>query len=210
MSSVAWFVDGAYLMKAWSDLRRLDMLDYTKLRELLQSRCDNAAGERIDEAYYFNADPEPPTAKQNAFHNALAFPPPTGPGLRVKLYWLQRKKHFWPAGMGGGPVLHPTSGDQYETIQQKAVDVGLAFHMMRSFARKDWQRVFLCAGDGDFHELVQYLVEHENVNVYLVGTMNSISEELRPYATEVIELSTIANQVARPRPTVPPASGGAP
>jgi uncharacterized LabA/DUF88 family protein len=199
-SEVGWFVDGAYLFRCWLGLNTGDLLDYMKLRQFLESEyCDAAVGEKVTEAYYFNADPDPPTARQNAFHNALAYPPPNGPGLRVKLYWLQRKPLFWPTGMGGGPVVHPTSGEQYELTQQKAVDVGLAFHLMKSFARKGWTKLFLGAGDGDFHEVVQHLVENENVSVFLIGTMNSISEELRPYATEIIELGKIAATISRPR-----------
>lgn len=41
----------------------------------------------------------------------------------MKLYWLQRKQLYWPNGMGGGAVVHPTTGVQYEVTQQKAVDV---------------------------------------------------------------------------------------
>lgn len=200
-SEVGWFIDGAYLFKCWLGLNTGDQLDYMKLRQLLESNyCDAAVAERVTEAYYFNADSDPPTARQNAFHNALAYPPPTGPGLRVKLYWLQRKPLFWPHMMGGGPVVHPTTGEQYEITQQKAVDVGLAFHLMKSFARKGWTKLFLGAGDGDFHEVVQHLVENENVSVFLIGTMNTISEELRPYATEIIELGKIAATISRPRP----------
>jgi hypothetical protein len=89
LMSAAWFVDGAYAMKCWGSLRRADKLDYLKLRELLEGQfLGQTANDKIEDEYYFNADPEPPTAKQNAFHNALQFPPPTGPGLRVKLYWL--------------------------------------------------------------------------------------------------------------------------
>jgi len=67
MESVAWFVDGSYLFKVWSALRRSDNLDYLKLRRFLEERfCDQKAGELIDEAYYFNADSDPPSAKQIA------------------------------------------------------------------------------------------------------------------------------------------------
>lgn len=199
--SAGWFVDGAYLMKCWNGLRITEALDYAKLRSYLESTyCDQQAGERIEEAYYFNADPEPPTAKQNAFHNALAYPPPSGPGLRVKIYWLSRKALSWPSAMGGGPVVHPTSGQQYEFVQQKGVDVGLAFHLMRSYARRGWKKLFLAAGDGDFHEVIQYFVEAENIPVWLIGTMGTISEELRPYATGIIQLDQIAGQVGRQRP----------
>jgi hypothetical protein len=113
--SAAWFVDGGYLFKVWQSLRRGDNLDYLRLRRLLESTyCDAASGERIEDAYYFNADPDPPSAKANAFHSALSFPPPAGPGLRVKLYWLQKKLLYWPEVMGGKPVLHPDNGQQFE------------------------------------------------------------------------------------------------
>ena len=205
---VAWFVDGSYLSKVWWGLHGQENLDYLKLRRYLEGFVDLDAGEKLSEAYYFNADPDPPSAKQNAFHNALAYPPPTGPGLRVKLYWLQKESLYWPKTLGGGPVVHPTSGQAFERQFQKAVDVGLAFHLMRSFARKRWEKLFLATGDADFHEVVQYLVETENVSLFLIGSMQSISEDLRPYATTVIEMSTIAPQVGRPRtvsePVAPP------
>ena len=199
--SAAWFIDGAYLMKCWNGLHRQDSLDFAKLRSYLeQTYCDQPAGERIEEAYYFNADPEPPTARQNAFHNALAYPPPGGPGLRVKIYWLNKKLLNWPAALGGGPVVHPQSGQQFELVQQKGVDVGLAFHLVRSYARRGWKKLLLAAGDGDFYEVIQSFVEGENVPVWLIGSMGSISEELRPYATGIVQLDQIAAQVSRARP----------
>src|SRR5688572_10430757 len=95
--SAAWFVDGEYLSKVWQKLNRIDHLDYVKLRQYLEAKyCDLAAGERIEDAYYFNANPDPPSARTNAYHNRLAYPPPGGPGLRVKLEGLSRKPLFWP------------------------------------------------------------------------------------------------------------------
>lgn len=77
---------------------------------------------------------------------------------------------------------------QYELVQQKGVDVGLAYHMVRSFYKRHWTKLVLCAGDGDFHEPVQNLVESENVDLYLVGAMRGISSELRPYAKRIFEI----------------------
>jgi uncharacterized LabA/DUF88 family protein len=197
--AAAWFVDGAYAFKAWQSLKIEAKLDFVKLRKLLESTYLNVnAGETIEDAYYFNADPDPPTAKQNAFHNALSFPPPNGPGLRVKLYWLQEKELYWPAHMGGGPVVHPKTGEQYKVTVQKAVDVGLAFHLMRSFGKRAWTKLFFFAGDADFHEAIQHLVEHNDVDLVLIGTMNSISQELRPYARAFVELDKVAAQISRP------------
>ena len=199
--SVAWFVDGEYLSKVWQHLSRPDQLDYLKLRQHLEATyCDSATKERIEVAYYFNADPDPPTARTNAYHNALAYPPPGGPGLRVKLEWLSKKQLYWPKVMGGDPVVHPTSGVRYELTQQKAVDVSLAFHLTLSYSNRKWRKLFFAAGDGDFKTPIQYLVEYENVDLILVGSMATISEELRPYARDVVKLDEVADQVARPKP----------
>jgi len=200
--NTAWFVDGAFLFKCWSSLGRADNLDYMLLREYLEDNyCDKAGGERINESYYFNSDPDPPTAQQNAFHNFLTLAPPRGPGFRVKLYWLQRTELHWPNRMGGGPVVHPASGESFVTTQQKGVDVGLAFHLMKAHARKNLNRLFLGAGDGDFHEVVQHLVENEGVSLILIGNDRSISSDLRPYAEEVVELDKIAGSIARAKTT---------
>lgn len=191
--AAAWFVDGAYLFKAWQALQRSDRLDYLKLRGYLETTFQT----RIDDAYYFSAAPDAANAGISAFHNALSYPPPNGPGLRVKLYWLQRRPLSWPAAWGGGPILHPKTGQQYELVQQKAVDVGLAFHLMRSFGQRKWRKLFLAAGDSDFHEAVQHLVEHEDVEVVLIGSLESISGELLPYARSVVQLSDVADKLAR-------------
>jgi uncharacterized LabA/DUF88 family protein len=191
--NAAWFIDGSYVFKVWQSLRRSDKLDYLKLRTYLETTFD----ERIDDAYYFNADPDPPSAKMNAFHSALSYPPPAGPGIRVKLYWLQKKALFWPTSWGGGPVVHPETSQHYELTQQKAVDVGLTFHLMRSFGHRQWKRLFLAAGDSDFHEVVQHLVEHEDVDLVLIGTGNTISGELLPYARAIVNLQDVAEQVSR-------------
>ena len=189
----AWFIDGAYLFKVWQSLKRSDRLDYLKLRSYLESTF----GEGIEDAYYFNADADVVSAKQNAFHSALSYPPPDGPGIRVKLYWLQKKQLFWPTSWGGGPVLHPESGRHFELVQQKAVDVGLAFHLMRSHGKTGFRTLFLAAGDSDFHEVVQHLVENEGVQLILIGSEQTISGELLPYARAVIKVRDIADLVAR-------------
>jgi uncharacterized LabA/DUF88 family protein len=196
--SAAWFVDGAYMFKCWQSLGRPDRLDYLRLRRLLEGNfLDTTKGEEIGDAYYFNSDNDPPSARQNAFHMALQYPPPNGPGLRVKLYWLQRQRLYWPQAWGGGPVIHPQNGQHYELVQQKSVDVSLATHLMRSFAKRAWTKLFFCAGDGDFHEPIQHLVEYENIHVVLVGVIQTVSTELLPYARGFVRLDEVAGQVAR-------------
>lgn len=192
-ASAAWFVDGSYLYKTWKSLQLSRRLDYLKLRQQLEKEYQAT----IEDAYYFNADPDPPSSQSNSFHSFLTKLPPRGPGLRVKLYWLSQKKLFWPADMGGEPVTHPRTGVQYELTQQKAVDVGLAFHLVRSFSKRRWNKLFLSAGDGDFHEVLQYLVETENVDVYLIGSPDNISSEIRPYARELFDLRDHIEQISQ-------------
>lgn len=202
--SAAWFVDGAYLFKVWGDLARDDHLDYLELRQGLERNyCDIERGERIEEAYYFNADPDPPSAAQNAFHTALQYPPPKGAGLRVKLYWLQRRELRWPPQMGGDLVVHPQTGEHFVQKLQKAVDVGLAFHLIRSYSKRGWKKLFLAAGDSDFYEPVQHLVENEAVDLVLIGSRRSISTELLPYARDVVHIEDIAESIARARSQKP-------
>jgi uncharacterized LabA/DUF88 family protein len=192
-AKAAWFSDGAYVFKVWQSLKLTHRLDYLKLRQYLERSFEL----EIEDAYYFNSDPDVANAKQNAFHSALAYRPPDGPGIRVKLYWLQKKPLFWPTSWGGGPVLHPETQRHFELIQQKAVDVGLAFHLMRSFEKQRWRTLFLGAGDSDFHEVVQHLVENEGVQLVLIGSDQTISGELLPYAHSVVKLREIADEVAR-------------
>ena len=176
--AIGLFIDSAYVWKVFRD-----RIDYLKLRQ----HIENDIKDTVDEGYFFNADDDPPKAQK--LHNALAYPPPKGPGLRVKIYWLQRQQLWWPAALGGMPVLHPDNeAIQYERKEQKAVDVGLAFHLIRSFSKRKWNKLVLAAGDGDFHEPVQYLVETENVDLYLVGSINTMSDQLRPYARKIFEI----------------------
>lgn len=179
--SIGLFIDGAYAYKAFGR----EKINYLELRKLIEEEL----GDTVDEGYFFNADDN--QAMSSKLHNALSFPYPKGPGLRVKNYWLQKKQLFWPNHLGGGPVVHPDQPHiNYEITTQKAVDVGLVYHMTRSFHKRKWTKLALFAGDGDFHEPVQNLVEYENVDLYLIGSLNSIADVLRPYARRIIEVDT--------------------
>jgi uncharacterized LabA/DUF88 family protein len=174
---IGLFVDAAYAYKCFKG-----KVDYVKLREYVESNLND----KVDEAYFFNADTDPP--KADKMHTFLTMPPPKGPGFRVKTYWLQEKLLYWPTAMGGGQIVHPTTGVPYKQTTQKAVDVGLVFHLTRSYYRRKWSKLVLIAGDSDFHEPVQNLVEGDGVDLYLFGSVQSISQELRPYARQIFEL----------------------
>lgn len=176
--SIGCFVDGSYVYKIFRG-----KIDYCKLRNFIEQDLKD----KIDEGYYFNADENPPRAEK--LHNFLTFPPPTGPGFRVKIYWLHKKLLFWPPNLGGHPVTHPDDQNlQYELTTQKAVDVGLIYHMTRSYHKRGWNKLVVGAGDADFYEPIQNLVEVENVDLFLLGSLSSMSEKLRPYARKIYEI----------------------
>ncbi len=168
--SIGWFVDGSYVYKTFGKV------DYAKVRALIEEELSDT----IEDAYYVNADEDPPRAE--ALHRALSKPPPDGPGLRTKVFWLSKKPLYWPKNMGGNQVLHPDTGDPYILTTQKSVDVGLAYYLVKSYHNRGWTKLVLGAGDGDFHVPVQDLVENLNVDLYLIGTTGSISPQLAPYA----------------------------
>lgn len=185
--SIGLFIDGAFISKCYPG-----KIDYLKLRNLVERELTDS----IDEAYYFNALDDP--GKATAFHKYLTTPPPFGPGFRPKIYWISRKKLFWPPQLGSHPVLHPKDPSiQFELTVQKGVDVGLAFHLVRSYYKRHWSKLALCAGDADFHEPVQSLVEGEGVDLYLVGSMAAIAPELRSHVRRIIEIDRepIVNEV---------------
>jgi uncharacterized LabA/DUF88 family protein len=176
--SIGWFVDGAYVYKAYRDF-----LDYRKLREHIEGTIDD----EIDEAYFFNADNG--SGCTTKLHAALAMPAPAGPGLRVKTYSTQTRDLKWPAQFGGMPVVHPDRPDiTYTQTVQKGVDVALAFHLIRSHGNRGWDKLVLAAGDADFFEPIVYLVEERNVELHLVGSLRSISHKLLPYARSIIQI----------------------
>jgi len=162
------FIDGAYAYRVM-ERRKINFLE-------LRYVIEEALNDEMDEGYYFNSDDSQTLAER--LHNALTYQPPLGPGLRVKVYGMKRISLFWPDKT---PVVHPTKHYQYELKVQKAVDVGLVYHLIRSYSKRHWSQLALVAGDGDFHEPIQDLVEHEGVKLHLFGSVNTISSGLRPY-----------------------------
>lgn len=44
------------------------------------------------------------------------------------------------------------------------------------------------------------------MTLFLIGSVNTISEDLRPYATSIIDLGDLADQIGRPRPMALPST----
>jgi hypothetical protein len=182
MESYALFIDAAYAINSFRN-DRIDNLrmDYLKLRYFL----DEELGCHMDEGYFFNACPDSKCDKLHHYLESTATP--DSPAIRVQNYPnLQKRMLFWPDHLGGGPVMHPTIPDtQYCQTIQKQVDVGLVWTLGQSFNRRKWKNLVLLAGDVDFAEPITQLVNIFGVNLYLVGTQDSISPKITAQARKL-------------------------
>lgn len=162
--SAAWFVDGAYFGRCWEVVSNLSV-DWNRF----QDEIENDAGEELIASYYFDATDDTTAAEHNSFYKFLQLPRPNGPAMRLMLGSTQERELKWPSWLGGGPVLHPGSGDAYVQRVQKEVDVLLAFNLVRSQLKEGWRKLYLVAGDKDFFQVVRHLVENEGVQLKLFG-----------------------------------------
>jgi hypothetical protein len=145
--TTAWFVDGGYALRASNSVSSAGArMDYS----LLCAKIEDDAGEKIGDTKYFNCDTDPP--------NVPRMVTTTSCGLgRVARACASsctacRQRTMNGRAVQGGAIVHPVSGEQYIAKMQKAVGVGLAFHLMRSSSKVGRDKLYLPAGDGDFHE----------------------------------------------------------
>jgi uncharacterized LabA/DUF88 family protein len=178
------FADGSYLWKAWRAVSASNV-DYSRLLQLIVNRCDDA----VSVAYYYDATH--PSVDASARVMALA-----RAGFRVRTHYrVVREKVRWPDGRS---AIDPQTGEVLTVERQKGVDVGLALGIVKSLERDRWTKLALIAGDADFSELVQDLVEQHNVEVTLIGHRGSISHSLLPYARQIIDLRMVVSELAFP------------
>lgn len=169
--AIGLFVDGAYLDICWRKISS-GRLDFAQLRNLIERHCED----EITESYYFDSDPE---HRRDSVYRVLQ-----QIGFRVKLY----PSTYEDVLDNRGSVMRDSTGNRVRRLRQKGVDVGLALQMLHSHDRCGWNRLVLVAGDADFTEPVQQLVELHNVRVTLVGVPENTSSQLRSYAESRIDL----------------------
>lgn len=180
MTGIGLFIDGAYLSISWRQISATQ-LDFANLLALVAQRRASA----IVEAYCFDATANGCT---NEYFIAME-----RSGIRVKLYeyaYEEVRDEFdnMIVGSNGAPIRRRI---------QKGVDLGLATYLLESHRRRRWSELVLVAGDADFAEPVQRLVEIEGVTLTLVGVPQRISHALRPYASDFIDLRCSRGQLER-------------
>lgn len=166
---IALFVDGANL---YSAARALGFdIDYKKLLTLFQGEG------RLIRAFYYTA----------LFEDQEYSP------IRPLVDWLDYNGYT----MVTKPAKEFTDAQGRRKVKGN-MDIELAIDLLDMAERIDHAVLF--SGDGDFRRLVE-AVQRRGVRVSVVSTINSsppmIADELRRQADNFVDLSDVANRVAR-------------
>jgi uncharacterized LabA/DUF88 family protein len=167
-----WVIDGAYLF----NYGRAHPFDYLKLKNELV----RLGGGPIHESYYLNSSRDLANDPQNAFHTWLKSAPPRGPKIRVQLYPLKDVR-----------VACPSCGHSFEREVQKGVDVGIATLIVKLAAQGVYDRLMLCAGDGDFEDAINYVKSELHKEVWVCGSQANLSADLQSYSDHVVWLEDL-------------------
>ncbi len=172
-----WIVDGAYLLKTTTV-----HFDYLKLKRLLEEKIRDT----MTEGYYLNSVIHSTLDAQGAFLDWLQAPSPKGPELQLKLYSLHKELR-----------ICDRCGEQYEFKLQKGVDVGIATLIIRLAIEGRYDRLVLCAGDGDFEDALIFVKDVLHKEICICGFRHSLSTDLQSYADQVIWLNEYISEIQR-------------
>lgn len=184
---IGLFVDGSFLRKAWREVGSHAMLGYDAFRALIEREL----GDVIGVAYWFDAQlPDTPASDK---HRAALL----RAGFRARTHY--RVVTEIVRDRAGRPIEDPLTKAPLTMYRQKGVDVALARAIERSHHADQWNHLVLVAGDADFAELVEDLVERDAVRATLVGNSKSISLAFRPFADRIIDLHHHVHELAQLR-----------
>lgn len=181
---IGLFVDGSFLRKAWQEVGGHSMLSYDAFRALIERET----ADTVSVAYWFDA--QLPDAPLHDKHRAALL----RAGFRTRMHYRVVSEIVRDGA--GRPIENPQTKAPLTVYRQKGVDVGLARTIERSRHADRWDHLVLAAGDADFAELVEDLVERDGVRATLVGNIKSISLAFRPLANRIIDLKQHVHDLA--------------
>ncbi len=183
-----WLIDGSYLYKSVKKFQKDNNkyqnkgIDYKKLKTKIQEYF------KIDDidSFYFNSTPDPATDAQNQYHTWLKSAEPKGPNIRVKLYDLKDKS------------IDCNYCNHKITVKvQKGVDVGIATTALKIYHK--YNAIILSAGDGDFEDFVQFLVEDKDLKLFIAGFDGNISPDIQQYSSMIYMLNEHYDEICDTR-----------
>ena len=172
-----WIIDAAYLF----NYGRGRPFDYLKLKNELET----LNGAPMYESYFLNSAQDTSNDAQG-FYTWLKSAPPKGPKFRVQLYRLKTLN-----------MRCPDCGKPFERQVQKGVDVGIATLIIKLAAQGVYDRLILCAGDGDFEDAISYVKSDLHKEVWLCGSVANLSPDLQSYSDTVLWLEDMHPAIDR-------------
>ncbi|MGZ3520282.1 MAG: NYN domain-containing protein [Vulcanimicrobiaceae bacterium] len=125
---------------------------------------------------------------------ATSIGPLLRPGFRTRMHY--RVVTEIVRDCAGSAIEDPRTKQPLTIYRQKGVDVALARAIERSHHTDRWNHLVLAAGDADFAELVEDLVERDAVRATIIGAEKSISLAFRPFVERIIDLQRHAGELA--------------
>src|SRR3546814_19239266 len=89
----------------------------------------------------------------------------------------------------------PKCSHQFDKQVQKGVDVAIATLVLKLAIQNKYERLVLCAGDGDFEDAIKYVTSECGKELVLCGFGPSLSADLKSYARNVIFLEDHWDQI---------------
>ena len=174
------FVDGGYLRTEYKRKYNLELIDFTKLKNRLESEFNANCGGKYNgdlvRVYYYDAIVEPTNShynEQQEFFSRIR---------SVNGYHVQLGK------------LTPTGKNGTGSLKQKGVDVQLAVDMITKAYQDQYDFAILLAGDGDFVNVVN-AVKDSGKRVFGMYFREHISDDLYDLLDARIEIDNFGNDL---------------
>ena len=178
-------IDGSFTYHASKSLNG-HRLDHVKLLDYL--RMDSAA-RKLDmiQPHFFMAVPQAQTDEGRRFFRYLQNAEPIGPHYMIHQYQTKEMSRRCPK-----------CGADFIADTESGVDCGIVLFLIKTAMAGRVKHIYLCAGDSDFAETVEYINTTYGVTTTVLGVSGSIASVLQSKAEAVIHLDTIVSKVATP------------
>lgn len=165
---IIWLIDAEYLLKAAPG-----PFDYLKLKNYIEGQLEQP----IYDGYFLNSAPYIKSDAQEGFYTWLKSARPHGPRLKVRLYRLRNVR-----------CKCPDCGEWFDRNVQSGVDVGITTLLMKLAMLDQYDRALVSAGDGEYHDAMDFVKTELNKEVWLCGFDGTINPDIQCHADDVLWL----------------------
>ncbi len=190
MQSVC-IVDGSFLYHAAQTVDRNLKIDHVKFLRMLRNDSTRR-GLDFQQAHFFVSVNGDQSEGSRSFQNYLQRMEPEGPHYSL---------HKYPTKLSTRNCK--TCGDEYTAQTESGVDCGIVINMIKMASKGRIRHVYLCAGDADFLEAIEYLKSTYGITFTLVGAKGCIAASLQSAVDEIIFVEKCLKEIIDDRDRVP-------